>query len=1127
MSLPTMPRLDRRALTFAAMVAAALFFLAASVPGLSRLVADLTAPVHLSLSSSRSLALLAASLMLGVASVLYRQGRDYVVGITPLAMTLVIPFVFDPRAFTPGSVPQGLWIPFLFAVALSSWRITFLTLALSVGLAMATYPSAVATPTVVFVSLSIVTMLVIGRLIQQTLIREAASAGEQARTAERARQQSEVTLLAVFESMHDALVFADPQRRILRVNPAFERIFGHPAAEVIGQSTRLLYADPADFEAQGRLRQRDDTGGSQDVHEVRYRRKDGTTFWGESSGRHLFDDEGRPLGNFATHRDISARKQAEEALSRSRAQLLSFIAHAPHAIAIFDRGMNFLAASRRWIEQHEDNRDDVIGQNNYVLHPDLPESWKQAHRRALDGEPQVAQEDVWLDAAGRERWLAWSVVPWIDADASVGGIIISSEIVTPQVELRRERLRQRQELETQVAERTADLEAANRALEERAAAIRHLYDNAPCGYHALAADGTVTSVNETELAMLGYGRDELIGRRLTDFMTEASALRFAERFAELTRTGRARNLEHEFVRKDGRVLEALISADRSYERNGRGAILATMVDNSERKEQERRIAAMQLELARRAEQAEAANQAKTSFLANMSHEIRTPMNAIIGLTHLVARGTHDTLQRERLGKIDAAAAHLLRVINDILDLSKIEAGKVSLSRSDFTLDELLGRVFPMVAGAAQDKGLSLILEAPLMERGLHGDATRLLQALINLVSNAVKFTRSGWVRLRVERQADEGHRVLLRFAVQDTGPGIPSERLPHLFMPFEQGDSAINRRHGGTGLGLALTRHIARLMGGEVGVHSTPERGSCFWFTAWLDHAAAVTPVSVPMAAWRVLLVDGAAVSRQAVAEMLRQLGLVVDAEPDVEAARRRIGEQQEAGRGHDLWIVDDQVGADTALDRLHGAHSGEPPPSILLAAGDPGNEAGRGAAFDAVLAKPVTATAWRHELGRLLWSEPVSSGPAPPVIGASEQAVMARHAGRRVLLAEDNPINREVACELLSVVGLQVDMADNGAKAIEQALGGHYDLVLMDMQMPGTDGLAATRAIRERLGERLPIIAMTANAFGEDRAACLAAGMNDHVAKPVDPALLYDTLLRWLPPAEACGQAGTAPGGG
>ncbi|MBL8302222.1 MAG: PAS domain S-box protein, partial [Ideonella sp.] len=643
-------------------------------------------PIHLSLSSSRSLALGAAALLLAVTSLLYRQGRDYVVGITPLAMTLVIPFVFDPRAFTPGSVPQGLWIPFLFAVALSSWRITVLTLALSVGLALATYPSAVATPTVVFVSLSIVTMLVIGRLIQQTLIRDAESAVEQARTAERARQQSEVTLLAVFESMHDALVFADPQRRILRVNPAFERIFGYPAAEVIGQSTRLLYADPADFEVQGRLRQRDDTGGSQDVHEVRYRRKDGTTFWGESSARHLFDDEGRPLGNFATHRDISARKLAEEALRRSRAQLLSFIAHAPHAIAIFDRDMNFLAASRRWIDQHEDGRDDVVGQNNYVLHPDLPEAWKQAHRRALDGEPQVAQEDVWLDAAGRERWLAWSVVPWTDDDASVGGIIVSSEVITPQVELRRERLRQRQELETQVAERTADLEAANRALEERAAAIRHLYDNAPCGYHALAADGTITAVNETELAMLGYERDELIGRPLTDFMTEASAQRFAERFAELTETGRARNLEHEFVRKDGRCLEVLISADRSYERNGRGAILATMVDNSERKEQERRIAAMQRELARRAEQAEAANQAKTSFLANMSHEIRTPMNAIIGLTHLLARGTHDTLQRERLGKIDAAAAHLLRVINDILDLSKIEAGKVTLSRGDFTLD---------------------------------------------------------------------------------------------------------------------------------------------------------------------------------------------------------------------------------------------------------------------------------------------------------------------------------------------------------------------------------------------------------------------------------------------------------
>ncbi|HUK58654.1 MAG TPA: response regulator [Stellaceae bacterium] len=588
-------------------------------------------------------------------------------------------------------------------------------------------------------------------------------------------------------------------------------------------------------------------------------------------------------------------------------------------------------------------------------------------------------------------------------------------------------------------------------------------------------------------------------------------------------------------------LRARVELQSNDELGELGRAFNQMLDRLEEREQElhqhrqdleRLVVERTSELAAAKDAAEAATVAKSSFLANMSHEIRTPMNAIVGLTHLLRRASHDPEEQEKLRKISDAAQHLLSIINDILDISKIESGNLTLEETDFDLETLMNRVFTLVSDRAQAKGLEIIFDVdPAVPQSLRGDPMRFSQLILNFASNAVKFTEQGTIVFRARALEANGSSVLVRFEVQDTGLGIDPAQIPRVFESFQQSDSSTTRKYGGTGLGLAINRHLAALMGGEVGATSKLGVGSTFWFTARLQKSAdrPMRKVGAHLRGARVLVTDDSKDAREILSGILASFGLRVAAAESGAEAVASVAAADGKGDPFDIIILDWRMptldGMETAR-RIGALELSRPPTYFMVTAYDEPDlkdEAAR-VGFAAVLTKPVTASALHDTLSTM--AEGTSArGVALSQDSAAERALRQEHRGKRLLLAEDNLVNREVTLELLRDVGFSVDIAGNGAEAVAHARRRIYDAVLMDMQMPEMDGLEATRAIRELSGwSAVPIIAMTANAFGEDRAACLAAGMNDHLGKPATPADLFAILHTWLTKRAASEAGGSAP---
>ena len=534
-------------------------------------------------------------------------------------------------------------------------------------------------------------------------------------------------------------------------------------------------------------------------------------------------------------------------------------------------------------------------------------------------------------------------------------------------------------------------------------------------------------------------------------------------------------------------------------------------------------AVLNRELEQKSIDALAAARAKSSFLANMSHEIRTPLNAVIGLTLLLrSRATKGTWEADRLDQVATSARHLLGIVNDVLDVSRIESGKLQLEETEFTLDELVSeRLLGILAQRLREKGLEFVIDVdPVLAGPLRGDPLRLAQALLNYLGNAIKFTDRGRIALAVRCLQEDDTSLVVRFDVSDTGVGLGPEQVSRLFSTFEQADASTTRRFGGSGLGLAITRHLAVAMGGEVGVDSEVGRGSTFWFTARLQRGTASPARRVPAVRSRkVLVADDLVEVSQVLVAMLQRLGMRCEAATDGTGVLAAIARAEASGDPFELVMLDWSLPGTTIGELLRGSRNRRQGPAPLVMALLPLDNAvaadlakSEGAVCS--LAKPVTASSLLEALLAL-------DASARRQTSVQDESALpdgtSSLAGCRVLLVEDNAINREVMIDLLAGMGMRIELAVDGGEAVERAATERFDLILMDMQMPVMDGLEATRRIRGLPGgASTPIVAMTANAFSEDRKACLLAGMNDHLAKPVDPDRLRLTIQRWVDDAAA-----------
>jgi len=930
--------------------------------------------------------------------------------------------------------------------------------------------------------------------------------------AEEALRESVKQFRRLADNMQDLVMEVDTMGIIQYISPS-SRYLGYEPDEMIGQLCfNLLHSEDKDMMVGAFAEALADPIHAPYLPPYRVITKNGELFWIEGYGTALFDEDQRLTGGLIVGRNVTERKLAEEKLNTQMGFIATLLDTIPSPIFYKDTSGKYLGCNRAYEEFIGKSREEIAGKDIYGIYP--PETayeYEKKDRELYECPGSQIYDGKFKAIDGTVRDVIINTATYTDAGKNVAGLVGVIIDIT-------------------------DRKQAEEKLHESEEKYRNILESIEDGYFEVDLAGSFTFFNPSMCLILGYPGEEMPGMNNRVFMDPENAKKVFLAFNEIYVAGTStKGFEWEIIRKDGarRHLEVSVSLIASpgekptgFRGIARDVTERKMIEielKKHREHLEEMITARTNELAEAMRKAEFASIAKSEFLANMSHEIRTPMNGVIGMIGLLLDTDLDGDQRRYAETVRGSGESLLTILNDILDFSKIEAHKLDLEILDFDLRTLLDDFAALLALRAHDKGLEFICAAaPDVPTYLRGDPGRLRQVLNNLAGNAVKFTSQGEIAVRASLVSETGDEALIRFSVKDTGIGIPEQNQGLLFQKFTQADASTTRKYGGTGLGLAISKQLAEMMGGEIGIVSAEGQGTEFWFTArFAKQAEREHPLETPagICGVHVLVVDDNATNREVLMAQFKAWGVRSEETTNGPMALQALYLAQDAGDPFQIAILDMQMpGMDGAtLARMIKTDEKLKDTRLVLCSslGQRGDaKRVQEIGFAAYLVKPV-----RH--GEII--DCLSAVLAETTAVRQEQPLVTRHTIRelrrgvvRILLAEDNITNQQVALGILKKMGLRADAVANGAEAVKALEILPYDLVLMDVQMPEMDGFEATCQIRNPhsavRNHRIPIIALTAGAMQGDREKCLEAGMNDYVAKPISPQALAEALEKWLP---------------
>lgn len=907
-------------------------------------------------------------------------------------------------------------------------------------------------------------------------------------------QKSEVEKLAlVARSTTDSLVITDARGQVEWVNEGFTRLTGYTLEDISGKKPgHVLRGEETDWETVESIKENLDAGLGFRTELVNYR-KDGCKYWVALEVQPILDSEGRLVKWIGISRDITERRTAEDNLAREKAFLQRLIESIPDIVFSKNKHREYTGCNRAFEEFAGKKEAEILGRRS----EDIFDYRVALYSRDLDSQVldtglEVRTEEWVKYPDGSSRLLDTTRTPFFSESGELLGVIGISRDITRRDEFQK-------------------------ILRDSETRLRTIVETAVDAIIVCDDHGIIETFNPAAQQIFDYSAEEAVGKSIHIIIPEWFREEHDQKIRHFRESNRdsldTRQMETQGSRKDGTLMpiELSISVMRV---DGKLKFAAILRDVTQRKLAEE-------ELLKSREQALQAAQSKAQFLANMSHEIRTPMNGIIGMTGLLMDTQLDEEQQDFAQTIRNSADTLLTIINEILDYSKLEANKMKVERDDFNLRDLVEDLVELLAPKASESGLEMYcIIPPYFPEDLRGDPVRIRQILTNLIGNAIKFTDEGEIVVGVSIREETSDTVGFDLYVRDTGIGIPKEKQESIFESFTQADGASTRRHGGTGLGLTISNQLANLMGGIITVDSEPGRGSEFRVFLKIEkqpgkRRRTLTPRELK--GKRVLAVDDSVTNLKIVRENLSSWGCLVETAGSGQEAIDILKHPQAC---FDLVLMDFhmplQDGRHTALSIRELPSLNQIPIVLLTSAGPQATSEIPEGLFTAILPKPFRKRNLCRTLCRCL--APVGEDQlAGRTTRADESAVGGVSVDLntlKVLLAEDNLVNRKVLSKMLERIGCQLDCAEDGLEALEMVRKHRYDLVLMDCQMPRMDGYEATREIRNLEAtsgrQRIPIVALTANALEGDRQKCLDAGMDDHLPKPVKAQTLRDTLVEW-----------------